>query len=111
MSMLTTPPHVVEVQRREPVKGAHGTSFVPIGDPVEVPCTVRAVSASEMNVDGLTALTLRRVMSASWPGDIYSVMSWGGDLWEQQGDAQLFDGSPRTRHWEVVIRKADSNGV
>lgn len=110
MRMLDFPPHVVTVQPRKPQKTSHGTSFVNNGDPVEVACIVRAVSASESNVDGLTAQTLRRVVSREWPGDIYSLVSWGGDTWQQQGDAQAFDGSARTRHWEVLLRKVERDG-
>lgn len=109
--MLDRPPHRVQVQRREPVRTAHGTSFEPVGDPITVRCIVRAVSASESNVDGLTAQTMRRIVARDWPGDIYSLVSWGGIVWQQQGDAQLFDGSIRTRHWEVLLRKADGDGA
>ena len=109
MSMFARPPHVVTVQARHPVTTAHGTAFEHVGKPVDVPCTVRAVSAAETNVDGLTALTMRRIVARDWPGDIYSLVTWGGDTWQQQGDAQLFDGSPATRHWEVFLRKTEAS--
>lgn len=108
--MLDRPPHSVTVQRRTPVRTAHGTTFDLVGDPVDVRCIVRAVSASESNVDGLTAQTMRRIVSREWPGDIYALVAWGGVTWQQQGDAQLFDGSFRTRHWEVLLRKVEGDG-
>ncbi len=111
MSMLTNPPHVVIVQNREPVITSHGTVYQPVGDPIEVPCTVRAVSATEDRSDGLSVTTLRRIMAADWPGTVRALITWGGQEWDAEGDPELFDGSGMTRHWEIRMRRTDGSGV
>ncbi len=103
--MLNRPRHVVTVQNRRLVRGAHGTEYRLDGDPVEVPCTVRSSSATETNTDGLQVSTLKRVIARTWPGDVHSLITFRGDEYEPQGDPQEFDGSERTTHWEILIQR------
>lgn len=108
--MLDRPPHTVRVQLFATVQGQRGAyEQVPDGAPVLVPCTVQAVrewsSEEELHLDGLQALTLARIFSRTWPGDIHSITEWDGYNWETIGDPQHFQVSPRTDHWTITLRQ------
>lgn len=111
MSLLTSPRHRVSVQRRVESAGAHGVAFLHEGKPVSVPCTVRFLSSTEAYQSGLTLGASVRVIAVSWPGDALSLVTWRGVEWQQVGDAMLFDGSPRTAHAEVVLKRVERRGV
>jgi hypothetical protein len=109
VSILDRPPHVVTVQNMARVKAVRGGwEDVPDGDPIEVPCAVQAVrewsTAEETPVYGLQLLTLARIFTRDWPGDVRSVIYWDGGEWETVGSPQHFQQSPRTTHWAVTIK-------
>ncbi|MFD5599181.1 hypothetical protein ACFWHR_03895 [Leucobacter sp. NPDC058333] len=111
MGLLDRTPHIVTVQRRKRRVTPHGSSLVAFGAPVDVSCVVRALSASEAADLGLTTETVHRVVSREWPGDVLSLVTYNGAKWEPIGDPLWFDGSARTQHWEVRLKRVSPNGA
>lgn len=108
--LLDRPPHTVIVQRKARVQGQRGGYHEePIGDPIAVPCMVQAVrewsTEEELVVDGLQVLTLARIFSRTWPGDVNSIVTWDGFEWETVGEPQHFQVSRRTEHWSITVRR------
>lgn len=95
------------MERVQGLRGAYQEQ--PVGDPIEVPCTVQAVrewsTEEEIRVEGLQVLTLARLFARSWPGDVNSIVTWDGHEWETVGEPQHFQVSRRTNHWSVTLRK------
>lgn len=106
MSLLDRAPHTVTVQARTLDRtNVHGKSYTPVGNPVTVPGSLQPLSATETNVDGLSALTRMRFICRDWPGDIHSQVTANGSTFEPEGQPQLYNMSPATRHWEIVLRR------
>jgi hypothetical protein len=108
--MLDRAPHTVSVQLMANVQGVRGSyEAQKVGVPLVVRCSVQAVrewsSEEEIQVDGLQALTLARIFSRTWPGDINSIVTWDGYEWETIGDPQHFQMSKRTNHWTITLRQ------
>lgn len=105
MKYLDRPQHVAAVQRRIATPSDYGSIYADDGAPVLVPCTIRALSAEESEALGVTATTVYRLICRSWPGDINSLITWNGALYEPIGDPLRFDGSARTAHFEVRLKR------
>lgn len=107
MSLLDRGPHQLSVQQRQIDRSSpHGLKYTPIGSPVVVRGAFQPVSASESNVDGLVALTQRRWISRTWPGDIHSIATaTDGSTWKVVGDPQHYAMSPGTDHYEILLQK------
>lgn len=84
-------------------------SLVNDGDPVAVRrCSVQSVrewaTAEEVLTYGLQLISMRRVFSRFWPGDVNALVYFAGGEFELVGDPQFMDQSRRTRHWVTTIR-------
>lgn len=107
MSLLDRAPHTVTVQRRVIDRtDVHGVTYKPSGEPVQVRGSLQPLSATESNVDGITALTRMRFICRDWPGDIHSLVTAPDGSFEPEGEPQFYNMSPGTRHWEIVLRRA-----
>lgn len=102
-------PHTVVVQNR--VKGrtnGHPT-WVASGDPITIEnCHVQSVrewaTAEESYEHGLTLLSMFRIFTRTWPGNVDSLVYFRGGVYETVGTPQYMDGSPRTEHWVITIK-------
>jgi hypothetical protein len=117
MSLLDRPPHVVTVQPRkeEKVVGV-GLSLVNDGDPSTIRCSVQSVrewsTAEEQRFDGIQLLSLRRVFSREWVGDVHALVTYGGWDFEIVGDPQYLNtGSRKTWHWEITMRRVGAEAA
>ncbi|WP_237211820.1 hypothetical protein [Rothia nasimurium] len=114
MGILSNLPHRCSVVPKTKVEGRHGVEMVD-GEPIEVPCFVQAVSAEELESEGLQVATAYRVFATAWPGGPYSTVIYEGDLgqwpgrrWSQVGEARRFGHSSRTSHYSVIISAKDA---
>jgi len=110
LGLLARAPHTVMVQKRAKQTGERGERlYANDGRPIAVKCVVQPVrewsTAEETMADGLQLLSLLRVFSRDWPGDLNSQVLWKGDRWETVGDPQHHHISPRTAHWEITLRR------
>lgn len=110
MSIRGRGPDTVIVQPRKVVLVKGAPSYVDDGPPVAVEnCDVQSVrewATSEEELDfGVKMLSLRRVFTRSWPGDVNAVAYYDGDLWEVVGDPQRFGRTKRTAHMLITIRR------
>lgn len=108
--LLDRPPHKVTVQKKVRTQGLRGAYHEENdGEPIEVACMVQAVrewsTEEELVVDGLQVLTLARIFSRTWPGDVNSIVTWDGYEWETVGEPQHFQVSRRTEHWSITVRR------
>ncbi|WP_243063189.1 hypothetical protein [Humibacter sp. RRB41] len=111
MSLLTAPRHVVTVQNRQQVEGSIGQNeLVNDGAPVKVRGNKHPLSSDEIVSFGLRDFVTMSFHSLSWPGSPLCVVTFDGAEWDQVGEAQLYDMSPSTRHFEVILRKRNSTG-
>lgn len=110
MSLLTAPRHRVTVQGYTKQAGTAGSVYAPHGDPVVVPANVHPLSTTELTNLGLQASDTRRVHARIWPGDMHSRVTFQGAEWDQVAPAQLYDMSPATTHYEVIIRRRGEHG-
>lgn len=111
MSLLDNAPHRVLVQNRVKTTNSRGqTVLTDSGNPIPVRCSCQPLSAVESNFDGLQALTKRRIISRTWPGDILSVVTWDGSDWDTVGRPQQLSMSSGTAHWEIVIEERGAHG-
>lgn len=109
-------PHTVIVQPRRTERNGRGTtSYVLDGPAVYVKrCSVQSVrewaTAEEIYADGLKLLSMRRLFSITWPGDVNALVYFRpseNDAWgefETVGDPQLMDMSRRTKHWVTTLK-------
>lgn len=108
MSLLDRGPHTLIVQRvkdqPDPVYG--GSTRVNDGPPVTVTgAMVQPLSSSESTDLGVRADTSYRVICRSWPGGIYSRVTWvdeGRPLF-QRGEKTVYTVGRRTRHDTAVL--------
>jgi hypothetical protein len=107
MGLLDRGPHVVTVQNRTLQQTAHGTGLIDDGEPVAVRGSLQPLSAAESaQFDGTIALTQKRFICRTWPGDANSVVTDAdGNLYDCVGDPQHFAMSPATDHFEVVLKR------
>lgn len=109
MSIRGRGPHTVIVQRRKRGRINGISGLIPDGDPVVIRrCSVQSVrewaTAEEEYTHGLQLLSMRRVFTRTWPGDVNSLVYFAGGEFETVGDPQHMDGSPRTEHWVITIK-------
>jgi hypothetical protein len=74
------------------------------GDPVNVRGTYHPLSADEVKLWGDSERETGKFFCKSWPGDLYSVITFRGSVWDQVA-AEVFDIGSSTKHIEVVIRR------
>ena len=103
MSLLDRGPHVVQVETATPGKGIYNERTFTYAAPVVVRCSVQPVRAEEAAVFGVTPDTAYRVRCRSWPGGMYSRVTWQGRTWFQHGETQHHTMSPRTAHDAALI--------
>ena len=106
MSLLDRGPHTLSVQRMttatDPVYG--GTTKLPDGPPVTVSgAMVQPLSAAEASDLGVRADTSFRVLCRTWPGGIYSRVTWSGRDLFQRGETTSYTVGRRTRHDTAVL--------
>lgn len=108
--MLDSPAHVVEVVPQVKTKNAYNGWDLADGEPILVPCNVQTVTAEEMQVLGgtLTGTLMRCIGRGPWPGGVHSRIRWAGAEWDQEGDARVYSQSPRTAHFDAIIRRRSS---
>lgn len=106
MSLIDKPNTTVLVQLRTPVKGAHGTTYQNVGDPVEKQYRVIPVSSTEAQSNGLNITTMKRIITRAenWPGDYASQLIIGTQTWEPIGDHIVYNNSAATEHVEISIK-------
>ena len=109
MSIRGRGPHAVVVQPRKIERVDGKRRFVNDGPPVRVDrCSVQSVrewaSAEEVLTHGLQLISMRRVFSRTWPGDVNALVYFEGGEYEVVGDPQHMDQSRRTLHWVTTIR-------
>jgi hypothetical protein len=106
MSLLTAPRHTLVVQNRKKVPGSIGQNeFVNDGSPITVRGNKHPLSADEIVSFGVRDFVSTAFHCLSWPGNPDCIVTLDGVDWDQVGEAQLYDMSPATRHFEVVLRK------
>ena len=109
MSIRGRGPHTVVIQPRK-ITRAHGArQYVNDGPPIEVKhCSVQSVrewaTAEEVLTHGLQLISMRRVFSRVWHGDVNALVYFDGGEFELVGDPQFMDQSRRTLHWVTTIR-------
>lgn len=101
--------HSVIVQPRKTERIDGRRIFVADGPPVLIrQCSVQSVrewaTAEEERAYGLQLISMRRVFSRKWAGDVNALVYFSGGEFEVVGDPQHMDGSPRTEHWLTTIR-------
>src|SRR3712207_1607284 len=110
MSLLTTrAPHVVYVQPRKRVKNERGKSdLVNDGPLVKVRCAVQGArewSTEEQSLaHGLQVLSIRRIFSKTWPGDVNALVYAEGKVFESVGDPVQLAMSRNTSHWSITVQ-------
>lgn len=73
--------------------------------PTSVKCTVVPVSAPQEIANlGVQAITTYKIFARTWPGGIHSIITWNGRMFDQVGEAEFWDVSPRTSHYEVLMQ-------
>ena len=106
MSLLTAPRHTLVVQNRKRVPGSIGQDeLANDGDPITVRGNKHPVSTDEIVSFGLRDFVTTAFHCLAWPGNPLCVVTMDGAEWDQVGEAQLYDMSPGTRHYEVILRK------
>lgn len=110
MSIRGRGPDSVIVQPRKVVLVKGAPSYVDDGDPVLIEkCDVQSVrewATAEENLEfGLTLLSMRRVFTRKWAGDVNALAYFDGDLYEVVGDPQKFGRTKRTAHMLITIRR------
>ncbi len=94
------------MQKRKKLAGSIGQDeLVNEGDPILVRGNRHPLSSDEIVSFGLRDFVTTSFHCLSWPGDPLCIVTLDGDEWDQVGEAQLYDMSPTTRHYEVVLRK------
>ena len=102
-------PDTVIIQNRRVARVSGVQDYVPVGDPVRIErCSVQSVrewaTAEEVLTYGLQLISMRRVFTRTWPGDVNSLVYFDGGEYETVGDPQQFIQSRRTKHFVVTIR-------
>lgn len=102
-------PHSVIVQNRVKGRVNGHPVWVPDGDPVLIEhCHVQSVrewaTAEETYEHGLSLLSMFRIFTRTWPGNVDSLVYFRGGEYETVGTPQYMDGSPRTEHWVITIK-------
>lgn len=106
MSLLDRGPHTLLVQRmrteEDPDYG--GTRKVPDGLPVTVTgAMVQPLTTTEASELGVRADTTLKVICRSWPGGIYSEVTWQGRALFQRGETRRHSIGRRTQHDTAVL--------
>lgn len=110
MSLLTTrAPHVVEVQKRRRAKNGRGvTELMNDGPRVKVRCAVQGArewSTEEQRLDsGLQVLSIERIFSKTWPGDVNSLVYFRGEEYETVGSPVQASMSRNTSHYSITVQ-------
>lgn len=100
------PRHLFYVQNRKIIEGSAGQDeFENVGQPIKVRGTAHPLDETEIQLYGDTGIETRKVFAPSWPGSIYSVITFDGGTWDQQWPAESHSIGQRTKHHEVVIRR------
>lgn len=114
MSLLDRGPHSVTVTPMVTVGDSMGTTLQP-GTPVAVEhIAIQPVSAEESEALGIAVSTSYRIIGrGGWPGGVHSrvlvdVGPNAGRTFDQHGDAREYGMSPRTAHFDVVIKSGSS---
>lgn len=102
-------PHVVYVQKRDVVMSARGKpELVPVGEPIRVRCSVQGArewaTEEEVTDMGLQVLSIRRIFTRDWPGDVNALVYYEGEVFEHIGDPVRNTMSRATRHYSVTVR-------
>jgi len=74
------------------------------GDPVTVRGNYHPLSDEEIQLWGDSERETGKWFSKTWPGDLYSVITFRGHTWDQVA-METFDIGSSTKHIEVVIRR------
>lgn len=97
----------VTVQRHE--KGPAGkvgqTTYVPVGDPIPVPCNVYPADADIVEAYGLQKIETRHVVGDAWPGDLHSTITFEGATWDPATPVSTFGKTPSARSVQLHIKK------
>ncbi len=95
----------VLLQLREPGRGSlNQKELVDTGDPVPLKCNVYPISVDEQQFYGRSAGDVRKLFCRSWPGNLDTIVTFEGDVWDVE-PAQPFGAGRNTRHVEVVIKR------
>lgn len=109
MSIRGHGPHSVVVQNRVKSRKNGQTVYRPDGNPILIPsCHVQSVrewaTAEEIYDNGLSLLSMNRIFTRTWPGNVDSIIYFRGGRYETVGTPQYMDGSKRTEHWVITIK-------
>ena len=110
MSLLDAhAPHVVYVQPRGLVDNGRGKfEMTKLGPRVPVRCSVQGArewsTEEEQRSSGLQVLSIRRIFSRTWPGDVHALVYHKGKEFETVGDPVEQAMSRNTAHWSVTVR-------
>lgn len=108
MGLRTTPRDVVLVQNFLETIGTSGQTkrTEPDGDPIPVRCNAYPLTSTELaNLGIVNDVNVRLFVRGHWPGDQYSVITFDGALWEQNGPIQTFRAGTNSGHTQVILRK------
>lgn len=110
VSLLNSGPHTVTVTPVIKQKASNGAPRYVRGTPVTVShVMVQPMTASEVDGQVTAITTMYQVIgSGVWPGGPHSIVEWNGREWDQEGEARIYSVSPRTAHFDVMIRARDA---
>ena len=98
--------HDTECEHRDNGRGV--SELVEVGEPILVRCAVQDArewsTEEEDRTHGVQILSLRRLFSKTWPGDVNSHVYHKGDKFESVGFPQHRDMSRHTEHWSITLR-------
>lgn len=116
MSLLDRNRHTVYVTPRERVDDGYGSYKYRDLPEVAVPGNCSVQSATEQETMGLQgSVTFNFTTRHPWPWSMVSVVRWDGPngrwpgrMWDQEGEARVYDSSPRVAHTNVVLKARTS---
>lgn len=94
------------VQKRKKAPGSAGQrELVNDGSPVTVVGNMHPLDTSEIEFYGTRASDTRKWFCKSWPGDMFSEITYDGAKWDQVDPEKVHKLGQATRHIEVIVRK------
>lgn len=108
MSLLNRGNTTVTVYPEQAVKTRDGNTLLkPSEVGTEVAAVVQPLTSTESQDIGDRTDQRYRMRLVGYAGVLgaASEVEWDGKRWTLDGDARVFNGSPRTRHVEYVIRR------
>lgn len=96
--------HVVTVQRTKEKRGTAGQrERENDGEPIAVRGNMHELDADEVQLWGDRGHETKKFFCKSWPGDIFSIVTYAGKTWDQVAPEMRFGFTHP--HIEVILRK------